>query len=168
MKKAVRVLAACAAFFIAAPANAGWYFEILSVASGSLYFKPVGTISECMSNITHVFSFPFNTTYAGRSLAVYPYAPTNNVNFTYFYQDIVFAGYKDGTLRFEGINMLVRPCEVTAGDIPYQKVPVEMIEALNPELSVQDALALWGLGMVFLGSIWAGKRIYTLFSRDIE
>jgi hypothetical protein len=42
------------------------------------------------------------------------------------------------------------------------------IDPLNPTMAIEDSLALWALGMVFLAMIWALKAIAGLFTRELS
>lgn len=62
---------------------------------------------------------------------------------------------------------------IESGNLAYTGVPSgggssssATIDPLNPTMAIDDSLQLWGLGMVFLASVWAMKRIYKLFSGD--
>lgn len=42
----------------------------------------------------------------------------------------------------------------------------DLIEALNPQLAIDDSITFFGLAFLLLSTIWAGKRIYHLFTAE--
>lgn len=55
---------------------------------------------------------------------------------------------------------------IDSGNYSQPGASSTLIEPLNPAMAIEDSLSLWGMGVLFLATIWGLKRIVTLFTRD--
>lgn len=179
-------LAFCLLLLGAASAHAGYYATILS--SNSQTYWPVGRVSGCY--LLPSMAGGYIGTYSGIVPVVSAVdATAHTITFQFGGWAVWSVSYADctaipavtplpsylGNLADPAIsNNSISGGSGGSGGVSTP-IPVNVtvtaspatVEPVQPERAVADASALFGIGIGFLFLIWAGKRIYKLFTTDI-
>lgn len=165
---------------LAWPAYAGYYGTVIARPSGTYY--TVGSITGCYLTPSMALT-SFNTGYPWTVYNVDTDAstisatnPVQYLNLTMRYDycnavpsvsalPIFLGSFSDPAITGGTVTGGSPSTGGTTSSTVDLVIPP--IVPVSPEFAIEDSLSLFGLGMLFLSTIWAGRRIYDVFNSDL-
>ena len=150
--------------------QAGYFATVLTRQAGTNYSKAIGTVSACY--LIPSMAFASLNTYGQAVITAITDDTINGYSvasgagqYTASYGTCSAVPAINVMPAFQG--SLTDPILLNgSGGGGSTGGESSMIEALNPQLAIDDSLAFFGLAFLFLATIWAGRKVYNIFSGD--